>query len=128
MQRFFTKKGFKNIVAFKIPGLSGAYSVCLKAGFILIVTIASLPSLHAQVDTTHNPVSVDPRLLEWPTAKIPKEYTIAGVNIIGIKHLDTAIVLSISGLQVGDKFMHPGEDIFGKSIAALWRQKLFSDI
>ena len=50
------------------------------------------------------------------------------VNVTGIHHLDTAIVLSISGLQVGDKVMIPGSDIFAKSIQNLWRQKLFSNV
>jgi outer membrane protein insertion porin family len=81
----------------------------------------------AQQDTTH-PTSVDPKLLEWQNARIPREYTIAGVSVSGIKHLDTSIVSSIANLQVGDKFMHPGSDAFAKAIANLWRQKLFSDV
>ena len=83
-------------------------------------------SVHAQ-DTTR-PTSIDPKLLEWENAKIVKEYSIAGIEITGVRHLDTAIILSISGLQVGDKFNHPGEDIFSKAINNLWRQKLFSNI
>jgi outer membrane protein insertion porin family len=83
-------------------------------------------SVHAQ-DTT-KPTSIDPKLLEWENAKIVKEYTIAGIEITGVRHLDSAIILSISGMQVGDKFNHPGEDIFAKAINNLWRQKLFSNI
>lgn len=83
-------------------------------------------SLHAQ-DTTR-PTSIDPKLLEWENAKIVKEYTVAGITITGVRHLDTAIILSISSLQVGDKFKHPGDNIFAKAINNLWRQKLFSDI
>ncbi len=82
--------------------------------------------MQAQDDTTTT--SVDPKLLEWENARIPREYTIADVSITGINHLDTAIVLSISGLQVGDKFTHPGSDIFAKAIANMWRQKLFSNV
>ncbi len=74
------------------------------------------------------PTSVDPALAQWGNAKIPKEYTIASVSITGIKHLDTAIVLSIAGINPGDKFMHPGEDIFSKVITNLWRQKLFANV
>lgn len=94
---------------------------------ILTAAVLSVISLKAQNDTTQ-PTSVDPKLLEWQNARIPKEYQINEVNITGIKHLDTAIVLSIAGLQRGDKFMHPGEDIFARSIDNLWRQKLFSDV
>lgn len=89
----------------------------------LITALVSAHSVQAQ-----EPTSVDPKLLEWETAKIPKEYTIAEISITGIRYLDTAIVASISGLQVGDKFMHPGNDIFAKAIANLWRQKLFSNV
>ncbi|MBN8673028.1 MAG: outer membrane protein assembly factor [Chitinophagales bacterium] len=89
----------------------------------LITALVSVHSVQAQ-----EPTSVDPKLLEWETAKIPKEYTIAEISITGIRYLDTAIVASISGLQVGDKFMHPGNDIFAKAIANLWRQKLFSNV
>ena len=42
--------------------------------------------------------------------------------------LDSAIVASISGLQVGDKILHPGGDEFPKAIANLWKQRLFSNV
>jgi outer membrane protein insertion porin family len=99
----------------------------LRLSALLILVITSVISLHAQDDTTR-PTSVDPALLDWENARIPREYIIADISIVGIRHLDTAIVLSISGLQTGDKFMHPGSDIFAKAIAKLWRQKLFSEV
>jgi outer membrane protein insertion porin family len=79
-----------------------------------------------EVTDTTRPTSVDPKLLEWQNARIVKEYFIADVKITGIRYLDTAIVLSIANLQPGDKFVHPGAEIFGKAINNLWRQKLFS--
>lgn len=94
---------------------------------LLILVIISSLHAHAQEDTTR-PTSIDPKLLEWSTARIPKEYTISDISITGIRHLDTAIVSSISGLQVGQKFTHPGSDIFAKAITNLWRQKLFSGV
>ena len=99
----------------------------LRLSALLIIVIGSVLTAQAQDDTT-KPTSVDPKLLEWENARIPREYTIAEVGITGIKHLDTAIVLSISGLQAGDKFTHPGSDVFAKAIANMWRQKLFSEI
>lgn len=99
----------------------------LRLSALLILVVTSVISLHAQDDTTR-PTSVDPALLDWENARIPREYIIADISIVGIRHLDTAIVLSISGLQTGDKFMHPGSDIFAKAIAKLWRQKLFSEV
>jgi len=87
-----------------------------------------MQSLHAQEKDTISPTSVDPRLLEWENAKVPKEYTISHISISGIKYLDTAIVLSISGLQTGEKITHPGGNNFSKAISNLWRQKLFSGV
>lgn len=83
--------------------------------------------LHAQEDTV-KPTSVDPNLLALENARIPKEYTIAGIKLTGVRYLDTSIVLSIASIQVGDKVLVPGGDLFSKSIQNLWRQKLFSDI
>ena len=95
-----------------------------------VVVIASLlmQSVSAQQPDSTNPTSVDPRLMEWENARAPKEYTISHITVSGIRYLDTAIVLSISGLQVGDKITHPGGTNFSKAISNLWRQKLFSTI
>lgn len=98
----------------------------LRLHFTVLALVAVFSALQAQVDTT--PTSIDPKLLEWRDARVPREYTIADVSISGIRHLDTSIVYSIANLTPGDKFMHPGEDIFAKAIANLWRQKLFSNV
>lgn len=94
---------------------------------VLLVSVVVVFTANAQNDTTPT-TSVDPKLIAWQNSRIAREYTIAAVNITGVRHLDTSIVFSIANLHPGDKFMHPGSDIFGKSIANLWRQKLFSDI
>src|SRR5687767_15650626 len=100
----------------------------LRLSVTLIAVLGSLLTTNAQVPADTNPTSIDPKLIEWQNARIPKEYTIADVKITGIRHLDTSIVYSIANLQPGEKFMHPGGDIFNKSIASLWRQKLFSNV
>ena len=93
--------------------------ILLRVSVTLMAAIFSVFSLHAQVaDTTHPPTSLDPKLIEWKNAKIPKEYTIAEVHITGIRYLDTSIIYSIASLQPGDKFMHPGEDIF--AVSMIW--------
>ena len=98
----------------------------LRISAFLVISVIVTNRLAAQ-DTTR-PTSIDPKLIEWETARIPKEYRIAEVKVTGIRYLDSTIVLSISALQVGDKFTHPGSDIFSKAINNLWRQKLFSNI
>ena len=135
MQKISTKIFFQNIIAFRKNGVSEAlpFREGLRAvpriSFFLMAMFVSVITIQAQeVPDTSKPKSVDPKLLEWVNARIPKEYTIANVAITGIKHLDTSIVYSITNLQPGDKFMHPGEDIFAKAINNLWRQKFFSDV
>src|SRR5262245_19945296 len=99
----------------------------LRTAIFLSLIIFSVSALHAQEDTS-KPTSVDPNLLAVENAKIPKEYTIAGIDLTGVHYLDTSIVLSIANIQVGDKVLMPGGDLFSKAIQSLWRQKLFSDI
>ena len=57
----------------------------------------------------------------------PKEYVIAGLDVQGIRYLDTQVLLQISGLTIGDKIMVPG-DAITNSIKKLWNHGLFSDV
>ena len=94
----------------------------LRFSALLVLATISVSSLYAQ-----EPVSVDPALLALENARVPREYTIAGIQVTGTTY-DTAIVKSISGLQVGDKINIPGGDQFSKAIMNLWRQRLFSNV
>jgi outer membrane protein insertion porin family len=98
--------------------LSGIFSLCFCA---LLATTS-----HAQ--DTSKVTSVDPDLLALQNARVPKEYIVNSVQVTGLTTLDTAIVLSISGIQKGDKVMLPGGDVFSKAIANLWRQRFFSNV
>lgn len=102
--------------------------ILLRFSVTLMAAVVSVFTAHAQVPDTVHPTSLDPKLIEWQNARIPKEYTIASVSITGVKHLDTSIVASITNLLPGDKFMHPNEDIFAKAISNLWRQRFFSNV
>jgi outer membrane protein insertion porin family len=82
---------------------------------------------HLSADTTH-PLSVDPELLALETAKTPKEFIIAGIKITGSKYLDESLLISVSGLSIGDKVIIPGGDNFSKAIIKLWNQNLFSNV
>jgi len=93
--------------------------------FIAILLFGS-QFVWAQKDTT--PVSINPALQEIFNSKTPKEYTIAGITVHGTRAFDENLIISISGLAVGDKVQIPGTDVFGKAIAKLWRQSLISDI
>jgi outer membrane protein insertion porin family len=102
---------------------------CLLTGvFLFTFCLLKITVAQAQVADTTNPVSVDPELLNLETSKTPKEYTIAGIKITGSKYLDESILISVSGLSIGDKVMIPGGDNFSKAITKLWGQNLFSNI
>lgn len=57
----------------------------------------------------------------------PKKYCIKEITISGIKFLDPVVLVSVSGLSVGDTVTIPGDDIT-KPIRKLWGQGLFSDV
>jgi outer membrane protein insertion porin family len=61
-------------------------------------------------------------------AKIPKKYTIADIKVTGNVKFDAAIVISVSGLSVGDEVTIPGGDNFAKAINKLWAQNMFTNI
>src|SRR6516164_6816844 len=88
----------------------------------------SITAVEAQVTDTTHPVSVDPDLLALSTSRTPREYIIAGIKITGSKYLDESLLISVSGLTVGDKVMIPGGDNFSKAINKLWNQNLFSNV
>src|SRR5215218_9398746 len=94
--------------------------------FFSLCFFALLASASYSQDTTVT--SVDPDLLALQNAKVTKEYTINSVRVTGLTTLDTAIVLSISGIQKGDKVTLPGGDVFSKAITNLWRQRFFSNV
>ncbi|MFZ9661207.1 MAG: POTRA domain-containing protein, partial [Chitinophagaceae bacterium] len=93
--------------------------------FIALILWGS--SIVAQTDTTA-PVSVDPELLNILNSKLPKKYVIEDIKVTGAKFFDPAIVISVSGLAVGDEVTLPGGDAFAKAINRLWQQKLFSAV
>jgi len=95
-------------------------------GFFIATILFSSQFVSAQNDTV--PVSVNPVLQDIFNSKFPKEYNIAGITVTGTRGYDANLIISISGLAVGDKVQIPGSDVFGKAIAKLWRQNLISDV
>ncbi len=57
----------------------------------------------------------------------PKQYIIAGIDIIGTEYYDKSVLAVLSGLQIGQKIRIPSDDI-AKAINNLWKQKLFTDV
>jgi len=78
-------------------------------------------------DTTHS-MSINPGLVDIFNTKTPKEYTLGGITVTGNKGFDGNLIISISGLAVGDKVQLPGTDVFSKAINKLWKQNLIADV
>jgi len=57
----------------------------------------------------------------------PDEYTLAGITVSGVKYLDEDVLISISGLEIGQKVTIPGDEITGV-IKKFYEQGLFSDV
>ncbi len=57
----------------------------------------------------------------------PKKYCIKEITVSGIRFLEPSVLISVSGLAVGDTITVPGDDI-SKPIRKLWEQGLFSDV
>ncbi len=81
----------------------------------------------AQQPDTIKPVSVDPELEAIMNSKVPREYIIAGITVSGSKTFDSALLVSITGLGIGDRVYLPGGDLFSKAISSIWRQQYFDD-
>ncbi len=57
----------------------------------------------------------------------PEKFTLKGITVSGVKFLDPNVIVSLSGLYVGDTLSIPSEDITN-AINKLWDQGLFSDV
>jgi outer membrane protein insertion porin family len=57
----------------------------------------------------------------------PKEYTIAGVTVVGAEFLNQDAIVSMSGLKVGDKIKIPSDNI-SNAVKKLWKQGLVGDV
>ena len=85
---------------------------------LAIVCIVTVPTAFAQdVDSTNFSIY-------YSSAK---EYTIADIQVSGIRYLDKNVLIQLSGLVVGDEIMVPGDKIT-QAIKKLWQQGLFSDV
>jgi outer membrane protein insertion porin family len=41
----------------------------------------------------------------------PKEYELGGVTVSGVQYLDESVLITLTGLSVGDKYKIPGEKL-----------------
>ena len=94
--------------------------------FIALVLLTKITSAQVAKDTVPTSVNVD--LENIFNSKTPQQYTIAAIRVTGTQSFDANLIVSISGLAVGDKVMIPGTDAFSKAINNLWKQNLISNV
>ncbi|HSQ44381.1 MAG TPA: POTRA domain-containing protein [Ginsengibacter sp.] len=95
--------------------------------FLVVVAITAKTNVTAQVANDSVPTSVNVPLENIFDAKTPKEYIISDIKVTGTS-FDPNLIISISGLAVGDKVKIPGGDNFSRAITNLWKQNLVSDV
>jgi len=78
------------------------------------------------VDTSVTSINAD--LVNLYNQRNPQKYKIAGIKVTGNKYFDEALLISVSGLNVGDEVTIPGGENFAKAITKLWGQNYFSDV
>ncbi len=88
--------------------------------FFLFLLLVSLKPVTAQVVIGGS----DDNILDYSR---PREYEIAAITVTGIKFLDEKVLITLSGLSVGDKLKVPGDKI-ARAVENLWKQGLLSDI
>jgi Outer membrane protein/protective antigen OMA87 len=96
--------------------------------FFFVVLVFLTKTTSAQIGKDTVPTSVNVELENIFNTKTPKEYTIAAIKVTGTQSFDANLIVSISGLAVGDKVMIPGTDVFSKAINNLWKQNLISNV
>lgn len=96
--------------------------------FLLVFIVLIAKTASAQIEKDTVPSSVNVELENIFNAKTPQQYTIAAIKVTGTQSFDANLIVSISGLAVGDKVMIPGTDAFSKAINNLWKQNLISNV
>ncbi len=56
------------------------------------------------------------------------KYSIAGMQVTGTKYFDEDLLLTVSGLSVGDQININGDDKITKAVMNLWKQNFFSKV
>ena len=96
--------------------------------FFLAAIVLFAQTTRAQFRKDTVPTSVNVELENIFNAKTPKEYIISAIKVTGTQSFDANLIVSISGLAIGDKVMIPGTDAFSKAINNLWKQNLISNV
>ena len=69
---------------------------------VTIISLTTVNYVFAQTDTIPAG-NLSLEMQEWQNPRQPKEYTIADLKVTGANYLDSTIILSVAGLQKGQK-------------------------
>ncbi|MFV0397179.1 MAG: POTRA domain-containing protein, partial [Bacteroidales bacterium] len=106
---------------------------------IVIITLVFIPYLSAQslqkeevnADTVKTSVPLvsqsgeDKPVIVYTTH--PRKYEIAGIRVTGTKNMEEFILVSYSGLNIGQIIAVPGDEITN-AVKRYWRNGLFSEV
>jgi outer membrane protein insertion porin family len=92
-----------------------------------IGSLLAFSSLAIAQQDTLSPMSAE-AIREALNNRYPKSYTVADIHVTGTQAYDPNLIISISGLSVGEKIQLPGTDVFAKAINKLWKQNLVADV
>lgn len=99
----------------------------LRYSFLLLISLFTALATQAQIAMPGQGKS-STGLGQNPTPSKPNEYEIGGITITGNQYLDEDLLLSVTGLRVGERLTFPNNDNISKAIKNLWKQDLFSDV
>lgn len=96
--------------------------------FFLILTflMGNFYVSQAQINTSGGGIGTlrqDPQMPEKPVT-----YTIGGITVKGTRFLDNDLLITVTGLKVGDEVQIPFDEKISRAIRNLWKQELFADI
>src|SRR6188768_767573 len=99
--------------------------LCILILFFSLISCAALGQFrNRQQPTTPLPQGGGPIELNYLN---PIEYTIGGIDVVGLNVLDKNAVISLTGLRVGDKAKIPGTALTD-AIRKLWKHGLVGDV
>jgi outer membrane protein insertion porin family len=90
----------------------------IRIAFFVLSSLLALAAAPAQSNIDTLPI------LNYDNSR---DYEIGGIKVIGANYADDNAIISIAGMQVGDKIRIPGP-LVQKAIKSLWKLRLFTDV
>ncbi len=92
----------------------------ISLGFVFSAAAQEKDTVRAEVEA---PVELP--VISYTTS--PKKYKIADIKVTGMQNYEDYLLITLSGLSVGDEIYIPGDEI-SQATKRFWRNGLFSDV